>query len=94
MEEKTITKHWVNYFSFGIDGKIGYSFDLHRTSSRLGNLAMYSLMGFVKSFTKTKTLGQLVSSFSEEDSRIKATQEEEIRAKNTEEKREANNEEI
>jgi len=41
----------------GVDGKIGYSFDLHRTQSRLGNLVVYGAMGFVKSFTKTKTVG-------------------------------------
>jgi hypothetical protein len=39
-----------------MDGKIGYSFDLHRTSSRLGNLAMYGAMGLIKAMTKTKTV--------------------------------------
>lgn len=57
LEGKKYSKHWVNYFSFGIDGKIGYSFDLHRTSSRMGNLAMYGCLGCIKSCTKTKTLG-------------------------------------
>jgi hypothetical protein len=44
-----------------MDGKIGYSFDLHRTQSRLGNLAMYGIMGMVKAMTKTKTLSDLVN---------------------------------
>ena len=57
LEGKSITKHFCNYFSVGVDGKIGYSFDLHRTSSRIGNLIVYGTMGFVKSFTKTKTIG-------------------------------------
>ena len=56
LPEKTFTKHFCNYFSVGVDGKIGYSFDLHRTSSRLGNLVVYGMMGVVKSFTKTKTV--------------------------------------
>lgn len=47
---------FCNYFSFGIDGKIGYSFDKHRTKTRLGNLAMYGCIGLVKTFTKTKNL--------------------------------------
>jgi hypothetical protein len=47
----------------GIDGKIGYSFDMHRTGSRIGNLAVYGAMGFVKSFTKTKNIGELAVSF-------------------------------
>lgn len=43
-----IQKSFVNYFSFGIDAKVGYSFDKHRTSSRIGNLAMYGALGVVK----------------------------------------------
>ena len=57
MEEKVLKKHFCNYFSVGIDGKVGYSFDLHRTSSRIGNLLVYGVMGTVKSMTKTKNLG-------------------------------------
>lgn len=49
----------------GVDGKIGYSFDLHRTSSRFGNLVVYGAMGVVKSFTKTKTVGELAHDLKE-----------------------------
>ena len=56
IEGKKIEKTFCNYFSFGIDGKIGYSFDMHRTSTRLGNLAMYGILGAVKAATKTKTI--------------------------------------
>ncbi len=49
-------KHFCNYFSIGVDGKIGFSFDMHRTSTRMGNLAMYGVLGLAKSFTKTKSL--------------------------------------
>lgn len=54
-----IRRHFCNYFSLGVDGKIGYSFDLHRTTSRMGNLAVYGAMGLVKSFTKTKNMSDL-----------------------------------
>ena len=56
IEGNTIKKTFCNYFSFGIDGKIGYSFDMHRTSTRMGNLAMYGVLGMVKAATSTKTL--------------------------------------
>lgn len=56
MEGDTLIRTFCNYFSFGIDGKIGYGFDKHRTKSRLGNLAMYACIGLAKTMTKTKTL--------------------------------------
>lgn len=46
----------------GVDGKIGYSFDLHRTGSRMGNLVVYGTMGALKSLTKTKSIGELAVS--------------------------------
>lgn len=36
---------------------------MHRTTTRMGNLAMYGVLGLVKSFTKTKSLGELAVSF-------------------------------
>lgn len=60
MQGKTFHKSFCNYFSFGLDGKIGYSFDMHRTKSRIGNLAMYGMLGMVKAMTKTKSLNTLV----------------------------------
>ena len=62
METKSIQKTFCNYFSFGIDGKIGYSFDLHRAKSRLGNLVVYACMGVIKAATRTKTLDELLES--------------------------------
>ena len=55
-----IKKTFCNYFSFGIDGKIGYSFDMHRTKTRFGNLAMYACLGLIKAMTRTKTLDELL----------------------------------
>jgi hypothetical protein len=50
-------KHFCNYFSFGIDGEIGYKFDKHRTSTRLGNMAVYGMMGIKTGLQKVKNLG-------------------------------------
>ena len=60
-----VTKPFINYFSFGLDGKVGYSFDMHRTQSRMGNLAVYSGLGLVKGITKTKNLNDLLENFLE-----------------------------
>ncbi len=60
MEGKSIRKSFCNYFSFGIDGKVGYEFDKYRTTSRLGNLAVYGAMGIASNFQKTKTMGELL----------------------------------
>lgn len=54
---KVLHKHFVNYFSFGIDGEIGYEFDKRRTSTRLGNLAVYGAMGIKTGLQKVKTVG-------------------------------------
>ena len=57
MTEKIISKNFCNYFSFGIDGKVGYEFDKYRTKSRLGNLAVYGVMGIMSNFSKIKPIG-------------------------------------
>lgn len=64
MPGKVLTKHFVNYFSFGIDGEIGYEFDKRRTTSRLGNLAVYGAMGIMTGLQKVKNLGELVEKMS------------------------------
>lgn len=60
IEGKSFSRSFCNYFSFGIDGKIGYSFDKHRTKSRVGNLMVYGTMGVLRAATKTKTVQELV----------------------------------
>lgn len=65
MEGRSFRKHFCNYFSLGIDAKVGYSFDMHRTTTRVGNIAMYGLLGLVKSFSNTKTIGDLTCSLVE-----------------------------
>ena len=57
---KILLKHFVNYFSIGVDGEIGYEFDKRRTSTRIGNLAVYGAMGIKAGLTKVKNLGELI----------------------------------
>lgn len=62
MEEKILKKTFCNYFSFGIDGKVGYSFDKYRTGTRIGNMAVYGAMGAKSQLEKNKDIDQLVES--------------------------------
>lgn len=55
-----MNKHFCNYFSFGVDAEIGYEFDKHRTTTRLGNMAVYGMMGIKTGLQKLKNLGELV----------------------------------
>lgn len=62
-KEETIhsfRKLMCNYFSFGIDSRIGYGFDKGRTKSRLGNKFVYCWEGFKKNFSKTPRVNDVV----------------------------------
>jgi len=56
----TFKKLMCNYYSFGVDSRIGYGFDKGRTKSRLGNKVVYCWEGFKKIFTKTPRLNEIV----------------------------------
>ena len=58
--DKVIKRCFSNYCSIGIDGRIGYSFDKMRSSSRMMNLAIYGGIGIQKSFKKSAPINQLV----------------------------------
>ena len=49
-----------NYCSIGIDGRIGYSFDKFRSSSRFMNMAIYSGIGIQKSFKKSTPMNHMI----------------------------------
>lgn len=44
-----------NYFSFGVDARIGYGFDKKRTSSAFCNKIVYCCEGFKKMFLSNPT---------------------------------------
>lgn len=56
----TFKKLMCNYFSFGVDSRIGYGFDKGRTKSRLGNKCVYFWEGLKKFFIKTPKLNEIV----------------------------------
>jgi diacylglycerol kinase (ATP) len=64
-------KKMSNYFSFGVDARIGYGnnyftmpnfkgFDKSRTQSRFKNKVVYCWEGFKKMFTKTPKVNDVV----------------------------------
>ena len=59
-DRKVIKRCFSNYCSVGIDGRIGYSFDKFRSSSRFMNLAIYGGIGIQKSFKKSKPINKIV----------------------------------
>jgi diacylglycerol kinase (ATP) len=63
LAEKSMTKHLCNYFSFGVDSRIGLGFDKHRTQSVCGNKCVYCWEGFKKMFIKTDKIKDIVEKF-------------------------------
>lgn len=46
-----------NYFSIGVDARIGFGFDKHRIASQIGNKCIYCWEGFKKMMLiKTKKM--------------------------------------
>jgi len=65
MAQTKMTKKMCNYFSFGVDSRIGFGFDKHRTTSVLGNKCVYCWEGFKKMFIKTARMKDIVDTFVE-----------------------------
>lgn len=49
-----------NYFSIGVDARIGYGFDKLRTNSRWGNKCVYCWEGFKKLFISTPKVNNAI----------------------------------
>jgi len=56
----TLNKRMCNYFSFGIDSRIGYGFDKKRTHSRIKNKLVYFCEGIKKAFLKTPKVNDVL----------------------------------
>lgn len=54
-------KKMSNYFSFGVDARVGYGFDKNRTKSRFKNKTVYCWEGFKKIFTNTPKLNDVLT---------------------------------
>jgi diacylglycerol kinase (ATP) len=61
-----MNKKMCNYFSFGVDSRIGFGFDKNRTTSVLGNKCVYCWEGFKKMFIRTAKIKDVVESFNVE----------------------------
>ena len=59
-DKKVIKRCFSNYCSIGIDGRIGYTFDKYRSSSRAINLAIYGGIGIQKSFKRSPPINKIV----------------------------------
>ncbi|EGR32993.1 hypothetical protein IMG5_064480 [Ichthyophthirius multifiliis] len=59
---KSIKKPMSNYFSIGIDARIGFGFDKNRTQSAFINKAIYCCEAFKKLFIKTNRINQVLES--------------------------------
>lgn len=53
LKQNTFHKKMANYFSIGVDARIGFGFDKLRTTSRCCNKCVYCWEGFKKLFLKT-----------------------------------------
>jgi len=48
LQDSEIETTMINYFSVGLDGRMGFGFDKHRTNSRMCNLGVYIYEAFKK----------------------------------------------
>jgi diacylglycerol kinase (ATP) len=55
-----MTKLMVNYWSVGIDARIGFGFDKNRTQSKCCNLCVYCWEGFKKMFLSTAKINSII----------------------------------
>lgn len=61
-KKKTMKKHMANYFSLGIDARIGLGFDKHRSNNACCNKVVYCMEGFKKMFLSTQRIKKVVDS--------------------------------
>lgn len=60
LESKSLKRSFSNYFGVGIDARIGYSFDKHRTRNVFTNLICYACIGLFKIFKKSNKVDELI----------------------------------
>ena len=63
----SITKLCCNYYSIGIDARIGIGFDRNRTKSAFCNKTVYACEGFKKSLWTAKRLNETIQSLTLDD---------------------------
>lgn len=68
--QKILTKPMCNYFSVGVESRIGLGFDKNRTKSTFRNKMRYGIEGFKKMFLSTPKIADLVDSCTSESDRV------------------------
>lgn len=61
--EKTFTKMFTNYLGMGLDARIVYTMERHRTSYAMINRILYTLVGSFNFFRPLKQLSTSIASF-------------------------------
>ncbi|CAD8169782.1 unnamed protein product [Paramecium octaurelia] len=60
LKDCKFNKPMINYFSIGVDARIGYGFDKNRTAYQCCNKVVYCWEGFKKMFLKTPKMNQSI----------------------------------
>ncbi|CAK65676.1 unnamed protein product (macronuclear) [Paramecium tetraurelia] len=60
LKDQRYYKQMINYFSIGVDARIGFGFDKNRTSNQCCNKCVYCWEGFKKMFLKTPKVNQSI----------------------------------
>lgn len=66
-------KKMCNYFSIGVESRIGLGFDRKRTKSAFLNKVVYCWEGFKKMFMKTNNMPIVIDSLEKYDTNEKST---------------------
>ena len=59
--DKPLFKQITNYFSFGMDARVGYDFDSHRSNFQFFNYALYCLIGCFNRFKSLPSVEKVVT---------------------------------
>lgn len=67
LETKVLKRSFSNYLGVGIDARIGYSFDKHRTRNVFTNLLCYACIGIFKLFKRSNKMDELIENMEYEE---------------------------
>lgn len=59
--QRHLTKRFTNYFSFGMDARVGFDFNRHRSQKQLVNYVLYFLIGCFNKFRSLPDITQIVT---------------------------------
>jgi hypothetical protein len=65
--QKHLLKRFTNYFSFGMDARVGFDFNRHRTQKQLLNYILYFLIGCFNEFRSIENITDIVAKMEMEE---------------------------